>query len=76
MTVWASWKSEDAWRAIGECVREALASGDAGVAVEPLDGASNVGECSANLTVRVEPGLVIDDQTLILADRGGRREHG
>ncbi len=66
---------EDAWRAIGKCAREALAGGDAGVGVEPLDGASDVGERSAVLTVRVELGSVIDDQTLVLADRGGRREH-
>ena len=66
---------ENARRAIGECAREALAGGDAGVAVEPLDGASYVGERSAILTVRVELGLVIDDQTLVLADRGGSAEH-
>ena len=67
---------EDAWRAVGECAREALAGGYAGVAVEPLDGARYVGERSAILTVGVELGSVIDDQTLVLADHGGRREHG
>jgi len=76
VTVWGILEIEDAWRAIGECAREALAGGDAGVAVEPLDGTSNVGERSAILTVRVDLGLVIDDQTLVLADRGGRGEHG
>ena len=67
---------EDAWRAVGECAREALAGGDAAVAVEPLDCARYVRELGAILTVRVELGSVIDDQTLVLADRGGRREHG
>src|SRR5438270_5435053 len=66
---------KDAWRAIGECVRETLAGGDAGVGIEPLDGASNVGERSANLTVRVKLGPVGNDQILIRANRGGRCEH-
>ena len=66
---------EDAWGAIGERAGEALARRDTGVGVEPLGGASDVGEGSAILTVRVQLGSVINDQTLVLADRGGRREH-
>src|SRR4029077_19330317 len=67
---------QNAGCAVSQRTGEAVAVGSGAVAVEPLDGASDVGERSANLTVRVQLGLVIDDQTLVLADRGGRREHG
>src|SRR5689334_5801935 len=66
---------EDAWCAVCECAGEALAGGYAGCAVKPLDGAGDVGERSAILTIRVELGSVIDDEALVLADRGGCREH-
>jgi hypothetical protein len=61
-------------RAVGERAGERAAVQDRAVAVEPLGGASDVGERDAVLAVGVEARAVVDDQVLVRTDCAGRVE--
>src|SRR5439155_4996005 len=65
----------DAGRAGGQSAGVGLAAGNAAVAIEPLDGACDIGERDTILRLGVELGPVTDDQPLIRADPSRGRQH-
>src|SRR5205814_2796236 len=65
----------DTGRAVGQSAVGGYAVGIAAVAIEPLDGARDIGEVYTILRVGIELRSVTDDQPLIRTDPSRGRQH-